>query len=174
MRIPAAPAFLLVLASLSVVATGCSHKPPSVKTPAGSTSPVASTSTKTTTIAGHADSEDDDWTADERPKFDLRPRAANDTVPRVIRRIVAEQKEEVQHLLELAGDLPDARGRARATNEATVLAQELKQISAPMDQADSTGLDQIITKLVLLDTRIGILHDALRNATSRGTASVVE
>jgi hypothetical protein len=162
---------LVVLGFLSVITVGC-HRAPPTKAP-NAVATTAVTPSPPPSSGAKAD-DDSDWSADEIPKLEKTPRAANDTVPRVIRRIVAEQKEEVQHLLELASDLSDPRGRARATTEASSLSSELGQITAPINRADSDGLDQVITKLVLLDTRIGILHDALRDATSRGTATVME
>jgi hypothetical protein len=95
----------------------------------------------------------------------------------VIRRILAEQKEEVSHLLDLAEDLGDAAGRARAMREASELASELADIEAsiaPVDAVDSEVLDEAMKRLERTSTRIGILHDALRSATARGTVTMVE
>ena len=42
------------------------------------------------------------------------PRIAHDAIPRVIRRLLSEEKELVDHSQALAKDLPDPSGRARA------------------------------------------------------------
>ena len=78
---------------------------------------------------------------------------------------------------------------SRETATATELASELASIAAPLDpdrpsggrlvraaheDADSALLDETVTKLIRLDTRIALLHEALRTATQRTTALVIE
>ncbi|MBX3222643.1 MAG: hypothetical protein KF795_19140 [Labilithrix sp.] len=99
---------------------------------------------------------------------------AMDPVPKVIRRIAAEQKELVEQSQAMASELRDARGRPRALAEANELASELARLSAAVDGADSDTLDALVSQLGLLDTRISLLHEKLRTATDRTTAVLVE
>jgi hypothetical protein len=94
----------------------------------------------------------------------------HEAVPRVIRRILAEQRELVDRSFELAAELPDPKGRARAEGEARALADELVRLTAPLDTADSSQLDETVTRLILLDTKIALLHESLRTATNRTSA----
>jgi hypothetical protein len=91
----------------------------------------------------------------------------NEDVPRSIRRLVSEQRDEVQSIRLLAGDLHDRRGRARALQEAQDLAAELSEIESAVVSAgtDSERLDDIVRRLHLLETKTGLIHDALRQAS---------
>src|SRR5689334_4308480 len=63
--------------------------------------------------------------AGERPS--ARADEHHDAVPRVIRRIVAEQRDELADVHTLAIVVGDARGRERALREATGLSDELTE-----------------------------------------------
>lgn len=91
----------------------------------------------------------------------------NEDVPRSIRRLVAEQRDEVRALRLLAADLRDRRGRARAMQEAEDAAEELSAIEAAISSAgtESEALDAIVTRLHRLETKTGFMHDALRQAS---------
>lgn len=91
----------------------------------------------------------------------------NEELPRSIRRLVTEQRDEVQSIRLLAGDLRDRRGRARALQEAADLADELSAIESAIVSAgtDSERLDQVVTRLHLLETKTALIHDALRQAS---------
>lgn len=91
----------------------------------------------------------------------------NEDVPRSIRRLVAEQRDEVQSIRALAAELRDRRGRARALAEADDCAQELQSIEADVlaTMADSERLDAVVIRLHRLETKTGLIHDALRQAT---------
>lgn len=95
------------------------------------------------------------------------PLAGNEDVPRSIRRLVSEQRDEVQSIRVLAGDIRDRRGRARAMQEAVDLAEELSEIEAAILSAgtDSVRLDEVVTRLHQLETKTALIHDALRQAS---------
>lgn len=95
------------------------------------------------------------------------PLAGNEDVPRSIRRLVSEQRDEVQSIRLLAGDLRDRRGGSRAFQEASDLAAELSAIESAILSAgpDSVRLDEVVTRLHLLETRTALMHDALRQAS---------
>ena len=111
--------------------------------------------------------------------------AADRAVPRVIRRIVAEEKELLARSRELAAELRDPAGRKRALAEVDDLAAELARVEAPLATSATTGangtegpdseqLDTAVRELVRLDSRLTILHEALRTATQRTTAMAVD
>jgi hypothetical protein len=95
------------------------------------------------------------------------PLAGNEDVPRSIRRLVSEQRDEVQSIRLLAADLRDRRGRARALQEAADIADELSNIESAIVSAgtDSVRLDEVVTRLHLLETKTALMHDALRQAS---------
>lgn len=95
------------------------------------------------------------------------PLAANEDVPRSIRRLVAEQRDEVKSIRLLAADVRDRRGRARALQEAADLADELSAIESAISSAgtDSVRLDDVVMRLHLLETKTALVHDALRQAS---------
>lgn len=102
-------------------------------------------------------------------------------VPKVVRRILVEETELVAQSRTMASDLPDPRGRARALADVDELARELGRVAEPMARSiagdgeiDSDTLDQVVRELLLLDTRISLLHERLRTATERTTAVLVE
>jgi hypothetical protein len=152
-RLSFAPVLLLVLA-------GCSSPRPAAKAPA----PIAATAL-----------------APPASDFASLPVAAaaartQDPLPLSIQRIVREQKSEMNDVIGLAGPVGDERGRARAAREVTVLADELREIEAGLraGSVDSNRLDEIVVKLQLLQTRIALLHDALRVASGPPTAVQVD
>lgn len=95
------------------------------------------------------------------------PLLGNGDVPRSIRRLFSEQRDEVQSIRLLAGDLRDRRGRARALQEAADLAEELAAIQAEILSAgtNSVRLDEVVTRLHRLETKTALIHDALRQAS---------
>lgn len=95
------------------------------------------------------------------------PLGGNEDVPRSIRRLITEQRDEVTSIRVLAGDLRDRRGRARALQEAADLADELSAIESAIVSAgtDSVRLDDVVTRLHLLETKTSLIHDALRQAS---------
>lgn len=103
----------------------------------------------------------------EPPAEPADPLAGNEDVPRSIRRLVSEQRDEVQSIRLLAGDLRDRRGRSRAIQEASDLATELSAIESAIVAAgtESARLDEVVTRLHLLETRTALMHDALRQAS---------
>jgi hypothetical protein len=116
-----------------------------------------------------------------QPVFATLPLAAGATVPRdplplSIQRLVSEQQSEMKDVIGLAGPVGDARGRARASREVNELADELRQIETGLraGAVDSDRLDEIVVKLQRLQTRIAILHDALRVASGPPTAVQVD
>lgn len=133
--------------SFFLVATGCA--PP--KRPAGATARVA----RPAEGSGGAEIE-------------------HDGIPRVVRRILAEEKELVARSLALASELPDPHGRERAVAEVNDLARELARIEGPLDGADGQTLDDVVARLLSIDTRVALLHDKLRGAANRTTAILVE
>jgi len=100
--------------------------------------------------------------------------AGGDTLPRVIRRLVLEERELVERANALALELPDPRGRERAIREVAVLREELDAIAAPLAHANGDALDAAVSGLLRIDTRIALLHEALRTATERSSALVLE
>ena len=181
--------FTLVLGSLALVA-GCStRRPPAPRAP----SSVAESSTP----RGVGDASAPGTRAEE-----VEAHAAAAPLPKVVRRILAEQKDLVARSQAMANELPDPRGRARAIAEVNELAQELARIAQPVagaaghdqlattpmsawDPMSSWGqdsgteitsdvLDEIVSALLLLDTRLSLLHEKLRAATERTTAVLVE
>ena len=97
-------------------------------------------------------------------------------IPLSIRRILAEQRSEIHDVLALTAPIRDARGRARATGEATALASELVDIESTLAASEPTSesYDETVTKLQLLASRVALLHEALRGAVSEKTAVEVE
>ena len=111
------------------------------------------------------------------PLFATLPVASGAEVPRdplplSIQRIVSEQRSEMKDVIGLAAPVGDERGRARATREANALADELRDIEASLraGAVDSDRLDEIVVELQRLQTRIALLHDALRVAAGPPTA----
>ena len=106
-------------------------------------------------------------TPPEPPGPPADPLAGSEDVPRSIRRLVSEQRDEVTSIRVLAGDLRDRRGRARALQEASDLADELSAIESAIGSAgtDSVRLDDVVTRLHLLETKTSLIHDALRQAS---------
>jgi hypothetical protein len=93
-----------------------------------------------------------------------------DATPHVVRRLVAEAREQLDKDRAMVGELHDPRGRARAQNEADELDRELSVLASRVDNADSDNLDDVMNRLQLLDTRIDLFHEKLRAATERSTA----
>ena len=156
----------LVLGSLALV-VGCStRRPPMPRAP----SSAAETSTPRS-VGEANDPSAHAWKVEDHAAAPL---------PKVVRRILAEQKDLVARSQAMANELPDPRGRARAIAEVNELGQELTRIAEPMTGAagqaaiDSDVLDEVVNGLLLLDTRLSLLHEKLRTATERTTAVLVE
>ena len=94
---------------------------------------------------------------------DARP----DPIPRSIRRLVSEERGAIDDIHALLPRVGDARGRARAADEADRLARELAEVEAAIDatNGDSARLDESVDALRRLATRIALLHDVLRTAS---------
>jgi hypothetical protein len=97
-----------------------------------------------------------------------------DAVPHVIRRVLGEERELIVRSQALAEELSDPTGRARAHGELDAMSDELERFSTGLDQADSDRLDAIARRLGELETRIALVHEALRTATSRTTAVEID
>lgn len=99
-----------------------------------------------------------------------------DPLPLSIQRLVSEQQSEMKDVLGLAAPVGDERGRARAAREVSALADELRGIEAGLraGAVDSDRLDEMVVKLQRLQTRIALLHDALRVASGPPTAVQVD
>jgi len=96
-----------------------------------------------------------------------QPVVPEEHIPKSIRRLVVEQREEVQSLSLLAAQLPDRSGRARAIREIGELATELSSIESTIARAgqdDSESLDDIALRLNRLATKTSLIHDTLRPA----------
>ncbi|MBX3187802.1 MAG: hypothetical protein KF819_12335 [Labilithrix sp.] len=93
----------------------------------------------------------------------LAPPDRDDGVPLSIKRLVREQKSELRDVVALAAVVGDARGRARAIGEVNGLVTELTAIESSLPRAEG-GFDEPAARLILLEQRIGDLHDALRAA----------
>jgi len=97
-------------------------------------------------------------------------RDSGEQAPKVVRRLIAESREQVSKNRQMVTELPDARGRDRANEEATSIEGELDLLFARIQDTNSDNLDDVMAKLQLLDTRIDILHERLRAATLRTSA----
>ena len=106
--------------------------------------------------------------------MDAEVDVATDTIPRVVRRLLAEEKDLVTRSVALARELPDPRGRDRALGEAQELADELAAIDVPRSVAASATLDDIVERILRVDTRVALLLEKLRTATNHTSALVVE
>ncbi len=96
-------------------------------------------------------------------------------IPVSIRRIVAEQKSELSDMSVLAKVVGDAPGRARAQAEVATLTSEFDSIELHLDSADSDRLDETVHKLHVLESKITLLHEALRSANLlAGSPKLVE
>lgn len=160
--------FLLISTLLALSATttmGCAKRSQTKQTP------VAASGLGSQTVEGKPRHPDVD-----NPLF-LSPESLqgkNEDIPKVVRRILREEKDLVNRSIIMASDLPDPTGKQRALREANDLKIELNQIEVPLEKANSEELDQIVQKLLLIDTRIALLHESLRTATSHTTAVVVD
>lgn len=109
----------------------------------------------------------------ENPLVQLPPEPEpgnGERAPRVVRRLIAESREQVGKNRQMVSELPDQRGRDRANAEASAIESELDVLAARIENTDSDNLDEVMAKLQLLDTRIDIFHERLRAATSRTSA----
>jgi len=99
-----------------------------------------------------------------------------DPLPLSIQRLVSEQSSEMRDVAGLAAPVGDARGRARAAAEVTALADELRTIEASLrtGTVESDRLDELVVKLQRLQTRIALLHEALRAASTPNVAVQVD
>ena len=148
---------LLPLLVLAVLATACSHPRAVARTPAPSAvvpEPAPDTPFAALPVA-------------------TTPR---DPLPLSILRLVSEQNSEMKDVAGLAAPVGDARGRARAAIEVTALADELRTIEIALRDGtvESERLDELVVKLQRLQTRIALLHEALRVASGPPTAVQVD
>ena len=74
--------------------------------------------------------------------------------------LVLRQEDRATLLL-----LPDAQGRLRAEREVEALRGELEAIR--IENADPEALDAAVGRMVELDRRLALLHEALATAASR-------
>lgn len=90
-----------------------------------------------------------------------------DQIPRSVRRLLAEEKQDLAECEGLASVLGDNLGRRRATAETASVAQELARLESAIDtwNGDSDRLDNIVQELQLSATRVGLLREKLRTAT---------
>lgn len=98
------------------------------------------------------------------------PIGAGTETPHVVRRLIAEARDQMEKNRAMVTDIRDTRGRARAADEADALDRELRILEARADNPDSDNLDDVMDRLHLLDTRIDLLHDKLLSATERTSA----
>ncbi|HSO32381.1 MAG TPA: hypothetical protein VLT33_07695 [Labilithrix sp.] len=102
--------------------------------------------------------------------------AVRDPLPLSIQRLVSEQNSEMKDVAGLAAPVGDARGRARAAAEVSALADELRaiEVSLRAGAVESDRLDELVVKLQRLQTRIALLHEALRVASGPNAAVEVD
>ncbi|MBX3226465.1 MAG: hypothetical protein KIT84_32610 [Labilithrix sp.] len=98
----------------------------------------------------------------------------NPETPKVVRRLVGEARAQMTKNRAMIVELPDARGRERASAEAREIEDELDALTGRIEDANSDNLDEVMSRLQLLDTRIDLMHDRLRAATLRSTAVAKE
>jgi hypothetical protein len=96
-------------------------------------------------------------------------------LPLSIRRILSEERRELHEIVAI-GPVGDARGSLRAATEISSFAGELVAIEQELSASasDSDRLDEVVTRLQRLATRIELLHDAIRVAAGPTTAVEVE
>lgn len=178
----------IFLSGLSVLASlvwGCGHKPPAPKAvgapvasgaapvaiAASGSAPVASSPSASSPSASSAPPSSafavDDGFA-KPPPGELHP------VPTAIRKKLAEQKGEVRDMRVLAGVVGDTRGRARALGEVAAIEDELGAIDGTLARPDSATLDVAARRLGALESKIGVLHEALRAADPAPGAPVIK
>ena len=89
-----------------------------------------------------------------------------DGVPLSIKRLVSEQRVEIDDIRALVTPIEDVRGRARATRDLDGLAAELGEVESDLKAAtaDSERYDALVVKLQKLSTRTSLMHEALRGA----------
>lgn len=89
-----------------------------------------------------------------------------DQIPRSVRRLLAEEKQDLAECEGLVGGLGDNLGRRRAGAETASVAQELARLESAIDtwNGDSDRLDSIVQELQLSATRVGLLREKLRTA----------
>ncbi len=90
-----------------------------------------------------------------------------DPVPRSIRRLLAEEHQQMIDIRSLLGVIGDARGRARAEAQADELAAQRARGERAVDSTGgaSDGLDATVDEIRRLHPRISLLHDALTTAS---------
>ena len=161
MRVNAVPILALVALAFSA---GCAGKPKTkAEAPKGAIAPddaVGKTPDGTPIAKGDG--------------IHAPPDPRKDPVPRVLRRLVAEQKEDVGRIIALASALGDPRGRERATSEGKELEVEVAKVEALLVNTDSDSLDDVAINLRRLDTRIALLLEKLRTANDKTTAVLVD
>ncbi len=90
-----------------------------------------------------------------------------DPVPRSIRRLLAEEHQQMIDIRSLLPVIGDARGRARAEVEADSLSAQLARLERDVDATggDSDRLDATVDDIRRLHTRIALFFDALTTAS---------
>lgn len=90
-----------------------------------------------------------------------------DQIPRSVRRLLAEEKQDLAECEGLVGGIGDSLGRRRAGAETASVAQELARLESAIDtwNGDSDRLDGIVQELQLSATRVGLLREKLRTAS---------
>jgi len=91
-----------------------------------------------------------------------------DGVPLSIKRLVSEQRVELDDIRALVAPLTDPRGRARATGDLDAMTSELGEIERDLKTAgaDSERFDATVVNLQRLATRTSLMHEALRGAVA--------
>lgn len=154
-------AFTTGLVVLLSMCAGCAGAPKVTSTTVKAKAPTAATSAITL--------------EELPPSYPTPPPGKAAGIPVSIRRIVAERKDELRDMGTLASVVGDARGRLRAQEEVATLTTEFSAIEVGLDSAESERLDDTVKKLEALESRIGILHDALRQANVQaGSAKAVD
>jgi hypothetical protein len=103
------------------------------------------------------------------PPSQIEKPAPPDGIPRVVKRILGEERELADRCSGLARGLPDANGRRRAEREVDALRAELDTIR--IDTADPDALDAAVLRMVELDRKLALLHETLATAASRSAVA---
>lgn len=168
--------FLSGLSVLASLVWGCAHKPPAPRAaaapPAGTGTSAVAVTAPVSTSAVASDPSASAVVLDQG--FARPPPGAQHPVPTSIRKKLAEQKDEVRDMRVLAGVVGDTRGRARALGEVAALEDELGSIDGTLARPDGATLDVAARRLGALESKIGVLHEALRAADPAPGTPVVK
>jgi hypothetical protein len=101
--------------------------------------------------------------------------SAHGPLPLSIERILSEERRELHDIVAI-GPVGDSRGSLRAATEISSFAGELVAIEDELraSASDSDRLDDVVTRLQRLATRIELLHDDIRLAAGPTTAVEVD